>query len=305
MPPADLLATFFAAALLLALAPGPDNLFVLTQSATGGKGAGLAVTLGLCTGLVGHTLAVVLGVAALVQASALAFNGLKLLGAGYLLYLAWQAVRAPTARLAAPAAAPPAYTRLYRRGIFMNLTNPKVSLFFLAFLPQFADPGRGPLAPQLLLLGGLFIVATLLVFGAIALLAGTLGERLNRSPGLQRLLFRAPAALLQAGAQTNPDYPRLYRRGILMNLSNPKVSLFFLAFLPQFADPGRGSVAPQLLALGGTFIVATLLVFGTIAVLAGALGERLNRSAGLQRLLNRLAGAVFFGLALQLARSRS
>jgi threonine/homoserine/homoserine lactone efflux protein len=194
MPPANILATFFAAALLLALAPGPDNLFVLTQSATGGKGAGLTVTLGLCTGLIGHTLAVVLGVAALVRASALAFTGLKLLGAGYLLYLAWQAFRAPAASLAVTAASP-GFARLYRRGIFMNLTNPKVSLFFLAFLPQFADPGRGPVAPQLLLLGGLFIIATLLVFGAIALLAGTLGERLNRSPGLQRLLNRLAATV--------------------------------------------------------------------------------------------------------------
>lgn len=194
MPPIELLATFFGAALLLALAPGPDNLFVLTQSATGGKGAGLAVTLGLCTGLVGHTLAVILGVAALVRASALAFSVLKLLGAVYLLYLAWQAFRAPAARLAASAASP-GFRRLYRRGIFMNLTNPKVSLFFLAFLPQFADPDRGPLAPQLLLLGGLFIVATLLVFGTIALLAGTLGERFSGSPALQRLLNRLAAAV--------------------------------------------------------------------------------------------------------------
>ena len=194
MPAVDLLATFFVAALLLALAPGPDNLFVLTQSATGGKGAGLSVTLGLCTGLVGHTLAVVLGVAALVKASAVAFTALKLVGAGYLLYLAWQAFRAPATPLAAVAAAP-GYGRLYRRGIVMNLTNPKVSLFFLAFLPQFADPARGPLAPQLLLLGGLFIVATLLVFGAVALLAGSLGDRLNRSPGLQRLLNRLAATV--------------------------------------------------------------------------------------------------------------
>ena len=190
MLPFDILTAFFGAALLLAMAPGPDNLFVLTQATVGGRGAGLAITLGLCTGLIGHTLAVVLGVAALVRTSALAFTTLKLLGAGYLIYLAWQALRAPAAPLQAAAAGRPDYRRLYGRGIFMNLTNPKVSLFFLAFLPQFADPARGALAPQLLILGGVFILATLLVFGAVALLAGSLGERLARSPGWQRLLNR-------------------------------------------------------------------------------------------------------------------
>jgi threonine/homoserine/homoserine lactone efflux protein len=96
---------------------------------------------------------------------------------------------------------------------------------------------------------------------------------------------------------------RLYRRGILMNITNPKVSIFFLAFLPQFADPGRGPVWVQILLLGGLFILATLLVFGGIALLAGTLGTWLNRSPRVQRLLNRLAGAVFIGLALTLAFS--
>jgi threonine/homoserine/homoserine lactone efflux protein len=184
--PADLLAGFFAAAVLLALAPGPDNLFVLTQSALYGRASGLAVMGGLCTGLVGHTVAVALGVAVIFQTSALAFSALKYAGAAYLLYLAWQAFRAT-------ANGPAAVCReqlgkLYRRGIIMNLTNPKVSLFFLAFLPQFADPSRGSLPGQLILLGGTFIVATILVFGAIALLAGSLGGWLKRSPLVQRTL---------------------------------------------------------------------------------------------------------------------
>ena len=198
MPGADLLATFFAAALLLALVPGPDNLFVLTQAALGGRRAGFAITLGLCTGLIGHTLAVVCGVAALVQASAAAFTTLKLLGVGYLLYLAWQAWRAPDTGLGTGSRHAPGQGHLYRRGILMNLTNPKVSLFFLAFLPQFADPARGPLAPQLLLLGGLFIVATLLIFGAIALLAGTVAARLATTPGIQRWLNRLAGGIFLA-----------------------------------------------------------------------------------------------------------
>ena len=142
MIPVDALLAFALASLLLALAPGPDNLFVLTESALSGPLAGFAVTLGLCTGLLLHTSAVALGVAAIFQVSALAFTLLKLVGAGYLLYLAWQAWRAPAASLPTAAATPPALGRLYRRGIVMNVTNPKVSIFFLAFLPQFRSEER-------------------------------------------------------------------------------------------------------------------------------------------------------------------
>lgn len=188
MIPAETLTAFFAAAVLLALAPGPDNIFVLTQSALHGRGSGLAVVLGLCTGLIGHTLAVALGVAVIFQASAAAFTILKLAGAAYLLYLAWQAFRAPAAGLTAANGTAVPFGRLYRRGIIMNLTNPKVSLFFLAFLPQFADPARGPLSVQMIMLGAVFILATVLVFGAIAVLAGMLGELLGRSATIQRAL---------------------------------------------------------------------------------------------------------------------
>lgn len=190
MIPMDALIPFALASLLLALAPGPDNLFVLTESALSGPLAGLAVTLGLCTGLLLHTSAVALGVAAIFQVSALAFTLLKLVGAGYLLYLAWQAWRAPAASLPTAAATPPALGRLYRRGIVMNVTNPKVSIFFLAFLPQFADPARGPIWLQIGLLGGVFILSTIVVFGAIAGLAGSLGQWLRRRPGVQRLMNR-------------------------------------------------------------------------------------------------------------------
>lgn len=195
MPSTETLLTFFIASLLLALAPGPDNLFVLTQSALRGRSAGLAVTLGLCTGLVGHTTAVALGLAALFAASALAFTLLKLCGAGYLLWLAWQAWRASSTTALAAAEDRLSGWQLYRRGILMNITNPKVSIFFLAFLPQFADPSRGPITQQMLLLGAIFIVATILIFGGIALLAGMLGEWLTRSPGLQRVMNRITALL--------------------------------------------------------------------------------------------------------------
>jgi threonine/homoserine/homoserine lactone efflux protein len=191
MIPIETLAAFLAASLLLALAPGPDNIFVLTQSAVHGKRAGLVVTLGLCTGLIVHTTAVAFGVAIIFQASAVAFTGLKLFGAAYLVFLAWQAFRTSAATVQAERNNGLSCSKLYRRGIIMNVTNPKVSIFFLAFLPQFADPLRGPLTLQIVLLGAVFILATILVFGGVALLAGTLGQWLNRSPKVQQIMNRA------------------------------------------------------------------------------------------------------------------
>ncbi|MBO6895379.1 MAG: LysE family translocator [Roseibium sp.] len=190
MIPIDVLTVFFAAAIALGLAPGPDNIFVLTQSALYGRLAGLVVTLGLCTGLVVHSVAVALGVAAIFQTSEIAFTALKIIGAGYLLYLAFQAFRAGASDL--PGNDGPALSlwSLYRRGIVMNVTNPKVAIFFLAFLPQFADPARGSVPVQILLFGGLFIVATILVFGGVALGGGLLGAFLRRSPGAQIWLNR-------------------------------------------------------------------------------------------------------------------
>ncbi|MDR0816744.1 MAG: LysE family translocator [Desulfovibrio sp.] len=185
----DVLFAFFAASLLLGMAPGPDNIFVLTQSAVHGARAGIATTLGLVTGLCAHSTAVALGVAVLWQSSPVAFAVLKAAGAAYLLYLARLSFRAGA--LPAGGRAPfPGYGALYRRGIVMNITNPKVSLFFLAFLPQFCDPARGSVALQVLCLGSLFIAATILVFFAVAALGGRLTVRFNRCPRGQVLVHR-------------------------------------------------------------------------------------------------------------------
>ena len=179
---------FFAAAVLLALTPGPDNIFVLAQAALRGPSAGLLVTVGLCTGLLVHTAAVCLGVAAAIKASPASFSAIKLAGTGYLLYLAWLAFRAGGTKIALRGRNALSVWQLYRRGIIMNVTNPKVTIFFLAFLPQFVEPARGPVTLQLLLLGGLFIAATLVVFGGVALLAGSLGEWLAASARAQRIM---------------------------------------------------------------------------------------------------------------------
>ena len=187
---AETISAFFIASVLLAFAPGPDNIFVLTQSALQGKLSGLMVVFGLCTGLLVHTGAVAFGVAVIFQASALAFTLLKFIGGGYLLYLAWHAFRVSPEKINMHGGQEKAVGILYRRGIIMNLTNPKVSIFFLAFLPQFADPQRGPISLQMIVLGGIFIFATILVFGSIALIGGVLGDWLNRSERAQRTMNR-------------------------------------------------------------------------------------------------------------------
>jgi threonine/homoserine/homoserine lactone efflux protein len=190
-----MLLMFFTTSILLALSPGPDNLFVMTQAAQHGRRAGLVVTLGLCTGLLFHTAAVTLGLAALFKASATAFTVLKFTGAGYLLYLAWLSLKVGAETGPTTASERLSSSTLYRRGIIMNITNPKVSIFFLAFLPQFADPVKGSLSIQLILLGGIFIIATIIVFGAISILAGYFGERFRQSAFARKVLNRAAAGI--------------------------------------------------------------------------------------------------------------
>lgn len=186
MPSLETLFTFFGISVLLGLSPGPDNVFVLMQSALRGRRAGMFVVLGLCTGLLFHTAAVALGLAAVFAASVTAFTVLKLGGATYLAYLAWQAFRAPVGSQTSSVSQPPGAAHMYRRGVLMNLTNPKVVIFFLAFLPQFVNPAHGSVGPQIVWLGFVFILATLLTFGAIAWFAASVGQVFQRSARAQR-----------------------------------------------------------------------------------------------------------------------
>ena len=193
----DTTLTFFVASVMLALVPGPDNVFVLLHSAAHGWRSGLLVVLGLCTGLLFHTAAVALGLAALMASSSFAFTALTLLGAVYLLWLAWQSWNAPvhssdaTSSLDNPMPDSILSTRqTYSRGVLMNITNPKVAIFFLAFLPQFVVANQGAVGLQILLLGGVFMVATLFTFGAIAFFAGRFGQAFQSSAIAQRSLNR-------------------------------------------------------------------------------------------------------------------
>lgn len=186
----ETLITFIAASAVLGLAPGPDNIFVLTQSALHGRKSGIYITLGLCTGLLLHSSAVALGVAAIFMVSMTAFTVLKLVGAAYLLYLAWGAFKASAVVLDEKGQALPNHSALYRQGIIMNLTNPKVAIFFLAFLPQFARPGADSMTGQLFLLGVIFIVVSLVIFTGIACLAGFISSWLKGSTKAQLILNR-------------------------------------------------------------------------------------------------------------------
>ena len=193
MPSLQTALSFLGVAFLLSLSPGPDNLFVITFSALRGAKAGLWIVLGLCSGLVVHTLAVALGVGALLAASPVAFTALKVIGALYLLYLAWGAWRASPATGETQQHTIPDLTpfQAWRRGVLMNITNPKVMVFFLALFPSFIDPQRGCAFMQTLFLGALFMLASWLTFSALALLAGTVGQRMQHSPRAQRWLNRS------------------------------------------------------------------------------------------------------------------
>lgn len=190
MIPVDSLIPFIIASLVLINSPGPDLIFVVTQSAVHGAKTGILVTFGLVSGLIFHTLLVAFGVAAIIMTSEFAFTLLKTLGAMYLLYLAWQAFRAHSEKLKAEKNIQKTAFQLYRRGIIMNITNPKVTVFFLAFLPQFVSADNGSVVEQVFMLGAIFMVLGLTSFIAISLAAGKLGNWLNRSEKAQLYLNR-------------------------------------------------------------------------------------------------------------------
>jgi threonine/homoserine/homoserine lactone efflux protein len=184
MPPIDTLLTFLGLSLLITVAPGPDNLMVLAQSLARGRLAGFGLALGCALGSFTHTLWATLGVSAAIAGSPALFMALKLAGAGWLLWLGVQALASRGARLdaTAPRAPPQAWGRYVARGFVANAVNPKVALFFLAFLPQFARPEYGSVALQMVVLGLVFVLQTVLVFGLFALAAGSLGRLLARRP---------------------------------------------------------------------------------------------------------------------------
>jgi threonine/homoserine/homoserine lactone efflux protein len=191
------LSGFLAVAVLITLAPGPDNLMVLSLGMARGRQAGVAFGLGCALGCINHTLLAALGVSALIAASPVAFTTLKLLGGLYLIWLGIQAIRnaRPASMTTAMGESP---TRLFVKGLIANAINPKVILFFLAFLPQFVDAERGHAGWQIVQLGLWFTAETVLIFGAIGWFAGSLGERLARHPAVGTWLDRVAGGIFVA-----------------------------------------------------------------------------------------------------------
>jgi len=189
MPDASRLALFVGAALLLLVVPGPSVLYIVTQSVSHGRRAGIASVAGITTGTLVHIAAATVGLSALLASSAVAFDVVKYLGAAYLIVIGVRRLAGLERAQEERARGTRDLGRLYRQGIVVNTLNPKTALFFLAFLPQFVDPSRGVAWVQVLLLGLLFATLGFLSDGIWALVAGTLGDRLRRSrrfPAVQR-----------------------------------------------------------------------------------------------------------------------
>ncbi|GGF92669.1 LysE family translocator [Paenibacillus albidus] len=189
---------FLGTAVLLTLMPGPDNLFVLAQSIAQGKKAGIATTFGLCTGLLVHITAATLGISALIYQSALAFTLVKYAGACYLLFLAYKSFKAKDSELTVDRQESQSIDllSLYRKGILMNILNPKVSLFFLALLPPFVNQSAGHVSLQMLLLGVVFLLQALVIFFAISVFSGKVRVILLKNPRVSRKINLIQGTLL-------------------------------------------------------------------------------------------------------------
>jgi threonine/homoserine/homoserine lactone efflux protein len=181
---------FLAASFLLWLTPGPDTMYILARSIAQGRRAGVMSALGIGSGLLIHTLLAAFGLSAILAASAWAFTAVKTAGAVYLIYLGAQALRKKAGTLAAPDLSPIGDWRVYRQGFVTNTLNPKVAIFFLAFLPQFVDiaAGRGPM--PFLALGAIFVVGGTLWCLGQAVCAASATRTIRRNPALLGWLER-------------------------------------------------------------------------------------------------------------------
>ena len=192
MPDASTLLLFVGASLALLVIPGPAVLFLVTRSVDQGRRAGMVSMLGVETGTFTYAVAAAVGLTGLIAASEVGFTVLKYAGAAYLVYLGVRKLLEPVD--AAAPTAPTRRSRLFLDGLLVQLLNPKIAVFFLAFLPQFVDPGRGHVVTQTLLLGTVFTLLAVLSDGACALLAGGLGGWMRR-PGRRGRLAKASGAI--------------------------------------------------------------------------------------------------------------
>ncbi len=199
----EALLSFVVATCVLALSPGPDNMYVLTQSIVNGSRSALATTAGLISGCIVHTTLLAFGFSAVITTNPSLFFGIKVVGALYLLYLAYAVFKSDATLEFSQNTPKKSYGQLFKQGVLMNLLNPKVMLFFLALFPQFLWQPQADTVLQFYVLGITFMVVSFIVFATIALLAGRVSTFLNKNKHtgvflkwLQILVFLAIAAFI-------------------------------------------------------------------------------------------------------------
>jgi threonine/homoserine/homoserine lactone efflux protein len=197
MPDTNLL-LFVTASLALIVVPGPDMIYVLTRGVSQGKAAALVSAVGVCSGIQVHTAFAALGLSAILAQSALAFSLVKYAGAAYLFYVGVRTILEKKGFAAPERAGRAKLSVVFRQGVLSNVLNPKVALFFLAFLPQFVDPAAGAVGLQMLGFGFAFTLMGLAVLSVVALTSGVLGERLRNSPPLANILSWLTGSVLVA-----------------------------------------------------------------------------------------------------------
>jgi len=180
----DNLLSFAIATLALAISPGPDNIYVLAQGLVNGSKSGIATTAGLISGCIVHTTLLAFGVSAIITASENIFYAIKVLGALYLLYLGYKVFKSSPNVSWSDSAPRKSYTQLFKQGVVMNLLNPKIMIFFLAFFPGFLWDKEGDTVVQFYILGALFMSISFITFSTIALLAGSISSYLLKKKGV-------------------------------------------------------------------------------------------------------------------------
>jgi len=190
-------ATFLIAAFLLNLSPGPDIAFILGHTVKGGARSGLTAMLGIWSGAFGHVILAVSGLSAIVAASAIAFSAVKWVGVLYLMWIGFKAIRSSgTSFLTNIDPVQKTLWSIFRQGMLIDLLNPKVAIFFLAFLPQFTEPGAGPIWAQLLLHGTLIIAVAAFIEPPLVLVGGHLTKTLRANPNAATWLDRTMGVML-------------------------------------------------------------------------------------------------------------
>ncbi|MGA8224245.1 MAG: LysE family translocator [Candidatus Acidiferrales bacterium] len=192
--------TFAAATLILNLTPGPDMMYIIARSLGQGRRAGVVSTLGISAGCLFHAFAATVGIAAVLQSWPIAFQVVRYAGAAYLIYLGGRLIvrRRREGEVATAAPNAPLHA-IFRQGVITNVLNPKVALFFLAFLPQFVAPSRGSATAQLITLSIYFIFSATLINLAVAVLSGVAGDFLRRGRNIARMERASGAVFIALG----------------------------------------------------------------------------------------------------------